>query len=79
MRCAEASKRRRVFNQPRRRVDETDFFNSASEGSGSPKGMVMEAFKVVNVRQSELIDTGNKAIRNRSIRYRDGRWSTDKQ
>lgn len=41
--------------------------------------MVMEAFKVVNVRQSELIDTGNKAIRNRSIRYRDGRWTTDKQ
>ena len=79
MRCAEASERKRVVNQTRRRVDETDFLNNASEGSGSPKGMVMNAIRVVKVRQTKLINTGNKATRNRSNRYRDDQRTTDKQ
>lgn len=79
MRCAEASERKRVVNQTRRRVDETDFLNSASEGSGSPKGMVMNAIRVVKVRQTKLINTGNKATHNRSNRYRDDQRTTDKQ
>ena len=78
MRCAEASERKRVVNQTRRRVDEADFLNSASEGSGSPKGMVMNAIRVVKVRQTKLINTGNKATRNRSNRYRDDQRTTDK-
>lgn len=78
MRCAEASERKRVVNQTRRRVDETDFLNSASEGSGSPKGMVMNAIRVVKVRQTKLINTGNKATCNRSNRYRDDQRTTDK-
>jgi len=36
-----ARRRSLVFNQARNRVDETDLFIRASEGSGSPKGIVM--------------------------------------
>ena len=41
MRCPMASWRRRVFNQARSRVDETDLFSRPSENSGVPKGMVI--------------------------------------
>ena len=41
--------------------------------------MVMNAIRVVKVRQTKLINTGNKATRNRSNRYRDDQRTTDKQ
>jgi len=53
-----------VFNQVRNRVDETDLFIRASEGSGSPNGMVMSASRLPKVSQIEpdIIEPGINAI-----------------